>query len=87
MPPAPVTPDHLRERARLLRQLASRLRTSLAIDLHRRADHDTWIGPTPDHCHDDLVAMRASLIAAGQHLTDSAHALEVRAGQLAATGA
>ena len=87
MPPAPVTPDQLRQRAGILRRLASRLDQALVLDLHQRAGDDTWIGPTPHHCHDDLCAVRASILAAGRDLQVNAAGLEQQARQHdAATG-
>jgi hypothetical protein len=87
MPPAPVTPDQLRQRAGLLRRLASRLDMSLAIDLHRRAAEDTWLGPTPRRCHEELLATRTAILAAGRDLQIRAAGLEQRAGQLDVSGA
>ena len=82
MPPAPVTAEQLRERASTLRRLAGRLDATPALDLHRRAGHDTWVGATPTRCCDDLVALRSSLRSAGDDLRANARALDHRAAQL-----
>jgi hypothetical protein len=82
MPPAPIGPDHLRERAANLKRLASRIDDASALDLHRRADGAVWIGPTPQRCHGDLLALRITLQGATRDLRTSARALELRADQL-----
>lgn len=82
MPPAPIPPDQLRERANILRRVAHRLDQVLALDLHRRADDSAWLGPTPSRCHDELVAMRITLLGAGRQLRDKAATLDRRADQL-----
>lgn len=82
MPPAPIGPEQLRARATILKRLASRVENALALDLHRRATDDTWIGPTPQHCHGELLAMRITLRDAGRDLRDGARTLELRADQL-----
>ena len=82
MPPAPIGPEQLRERATILKRLASRVENALTLGLHLRATEDTWIGPTPQRCHGDLLAMRITLRDAGRDLRDGARALEQRADQL-----
>ena len=83
MPPSPTTPDELRQRASTLRTIASKIDCTRALDLHRRAGDNTWRGPTPQHCLDDLLQMRVELLAAAEDLRVSARTLDMRAAQLA----
>lgn len=82
MPPAPIAPAQLRERASILKRLAARLDNSIALELHRRAGDDVWLGPTPQRCHGELLAMRISLQGATRDLRAGAKLLEQRADQL-----
>ncbi|MCU1397401.1 MAG: hypothetical protein JWN62_510 [Acidimicrobiales bacterium] len=86
MPPAPVTPDQLRQRATALRRLGSRMEGAAALDLHRRATDDTWMGPTPTRCHDDLLAIRTQILGAADDVRSRAAALERQAQHLDANG-
>ena len=73
--------EQLRVRARALRVLAQVIDDCGAITLYRRAGIDTWIGPTPQRCLDDLVAARTQLQRSADDLRCAAHRLEVRAEQ------
>ncbi|MCU1367173.1 MAG: hypothetical protein JWN39_2812 [Ilumatobacteraceae bacterium] len=86
MPPAPVTPDQLRQRATALRRLGSQLEGAAALDLHRRATEDTWIGPTPSHCHEALLGLRTRILGAAEDVRSRAAALERQAQHLDANG-
>jgi hypothetical protein len=66
----------------VLRALASALDNTSLHDLHRRAEGDTWVGPTPSRCHDTLISMRASLRNAAAQLRTNARLLNERATQL-----
>jgi hypothetical protein len=83
MPPGPISPDQLHDRAAALRRLALRIEQSPALDLHRRAGEDVWVGPTPAHCHEELLDLRRQLLAAADDLRDRAQMLDARAAQLA----
>jgi len=72
----------LRARARAIRSTASALADCEATRLPGRADEETWIGPTPRRCLDDLLAMRARLRSAAEHLVASARRLEAEADLL-----
>ena len=85
MPPTPTSPDALRSRAAQLRTTASILDGADALDLHRRAGEDVWLGPTARHCRDDLVTLRHLLLTAGTELRAQARALETRASVLETT--
>ncbi len=83
MPPGPVTPAHdLRRRAAGSRHTAAAIEQASAINLHQRGGADTWVGPTPTQCHDALLTIRSSLIAAAAHLRASAAQLDRRAQAL-----
>ena len=74
----PTPHDELLERAAALRQLARRLDGVSAMELHRRADRDVWIGPTPTRCHEELLGIRRSLHTAAENLRAAARLLEHR---------
>lgn len=77
MPLADV--ESLRGRARSLRLYGAVLDASAATELHLRAGNDTWIGPTPQRCLDELLAMRRRLRQANSGLVAAALALERQA--------
>ncbi|MDO8362548.1 MAG: hypothetical protein Q7V88_06605 [Actinomycetota bacterium] len=68
----PTTPaaDRLRQRAAVLRHLATRLQSLRVLTSHLDAGPDTWVGPSPQACLDDLRAHRVALL----HHVDSLHA-------------
>jgi hypothetical protein len=75
-------------RAVALRSLSLRLHTCRARSLFSRAGTDTWIGPTPQRCLDDLVRVSRSIARAADELTAAARRLEIQAGAMrAAVGA
>ena len=74
--------EQLRGRARALRVLAQAIDDCGAITLYRRAGIDTWIGPTPQRCLDDLMLARKQLQRSADDLRDAAHRLDARAGQM-----
>ena len=86
MPPAPVTADQLRQRATALRRLGSRLDGAAVLDLHRRATEETWMGPTPIHCREDLLTIRRQVLGAADDVRSRAAALDRLAQQLDASG-
>jgi hypothetical protein len=74
----------LRQRASVLRTTASKISSSAALDLYRRAGDDVWRGPTPTRCLDELLQMRTDLQRAADDLRDAATQLDQRAEQLEA---
>ena len=84
--PESGTPHDLRARAASIRTTARRLEDAQALDLHRRAGPDVWLGPTPTHCLDSLVEMRGTIIGAAHDLLAAARTLEVRAEGLTHDG-
>jgi hypothetical protein len=82
MPNTAALADDLRERARTLRRLAGTIDAADAAMLYRRAGVDTWIGPTPQHCVDDLLIWRNLLFQAADALRSGAYRLELRATQV-----
>jgi hypothetical protein len=73
----------LRERARSLRAFADRVQQLEAIGLAGLADADTWMGPSPTHCHEALVTMRRRLIDEADDLRRTAARFERSADALA----
>ena len=82
MPIAQTAASQLRDRAATLRRTAKRIDDADANLLFRRAGTDTWLGPTPQRCFDDLVAMRTQLKGAADDLRTRASRLEQQASQL-----
>jgi hypothetical protein len=72
----------LRTTARHLRSMSNLIGASRALTVHSLAGPDTWVGPTPQACHDALLALRGRLQAHQQTLTDDARRLERRADVL-----
>jgi hypothetical protein len=79
MPPTVTPADQLVQRAGALRRLASSIDQADATVLHRRATIETWIGPTPQKCLDDLLSARTLLAQAADLLRTGATRLEARA--------
>lgn len=75
------TSNALRVRATGLRSLASRLGRLRALDVVRLAGPDTWIGPSPEACRLDLLALRRALQHAADDLRVAAHRLERQADE------
>jgi hypothetical protein len=82
MPPTVTPADQLVQRAGALRRLASSIDHADAAVLYRRATIETWIGPTPQQCLDDLLSARTLLAQAADLLRTGATRLEARAAQL-----
>ena len=72
----------LRDRAAALRRVAIAIENSEAVVLYRRAGGDTWIGPTPQHCLNELHSIRRALLDAAAGLRTNARRLDKRAQQL-----
>ena len=71
--------EQMRARARSIRRTAALLDDCDATRLASRAGDDVWIGPTPQRCHDDLVAMRATIRSAHDELIAAAARLDAQA--------
>ena len=52
----------LRQRAVVLSTLAWRLQRVYALDLYRFAGPETWVGPSPQACVDDLRQRRTAIL-------------------------
>jgi len=74
--------DTLRLRAIELRNFAARLDRSGAHQLAMLAGPDTWIGPTPQRCHDDMERLRRTVAIGADDLRAIAAHLEVVAAEL-----
>ncbi|MFM2073084.1 MAG: hypothetical protein RLZZ623_3348 [Actinomycetota bacterium] len=79
MPLAPDEAAELRHRARALRLVAAQLGACTVNDLPIRGGADTWIGPTPQLCLDDLTSLRRRLRQAQDDFVSAAVGLERRA--------
>jgi predicted NBD/HSP70 family sugar kinase len=78
----PLAPDEaaeLRHRAHALRIVAAQLGACTVNDLPIRGGGDTWIGPTPQLCLDDLMSLRRRLRQAQDDFVTAAVGLERRA--------
>ena len=79
-----IATDHLRARARDIRRTAALVDACSTTQLVDRAGDDTWIGPTPQACHDDLVLARTTLRSVRDEMIRAAVRLEVEADLIAA---
>jgi hypothetical protein len=75
--------EQLRATARHLRSMSSLIGSSGALTVYSLAGPDTWVGPTAQACHEELLALRHRSLTNQQTLTDSALRLERRADSLA----
>jgi hypothetical protein len=71
--------QQLRSTAAHLRSLSGLIAGSGALTVYSLAGVDTWIGPTPQWCYDELLSVRRQLQANQQSLTDSARHLDRQA--------
>jgi hypothetical protein len=78
----PAHVEQLRERARHLRSVSSKIGASRALVIHTLAGPDTWVGPTPQSCDDALLAIRRQLLTQQQALIETARMFERRADEL-----
>jgi hypothetical protein len=68
--------EQLRQRARTLRSLDRRLQQLLLLTLPPAAGPQTWVGPSPQACYDDLRARRELITRATDELACEARRLE-----------
>lgn len=54
--------SRLRQRAIVLASVARQLQRVYALDLYRFAGPDTWVGPSPQACVDDLRQRRTTIL-------------------------
>lgn len=80
MPPS--TAELLRQRALALRGFAARLQRLQLMTLHLTAGPDTWVGPSPQQCADDLRRRRTILLDEAEQLISHARRLERIAAEL-----
>lgn len=79
----------LRRRAGTLDTVAWRLQRVYAVDVYRFAEPDTWVGPSPQACLDDLHQRRTAILqqvdalrAESRRFTRIADELDARAAAL-----
>jgi hypothetical protein len=77
-----VQADQLRARATHLRAISTKIGACRALTVHNLAGPDTWVGPTPQLCHDALLALSRQLQAHERALTDTARTFDRRADEL-----
>lgn len=88
--PTSTAASRLRQRAIVLASVARQLQRLYALDLYRFAGPDTWVGPSPQACADDLRQRRTAilqqsdaLLVESRRLLRSADELDARAAALA----
>jgi hypothetical protein len=74
--------EHLRHRARHLRELANAIESLAVMRLDGHAHDDTWRGPRPTLCRSTLVLNQRQLHGAADDLRWHAHRLEQQAAEL-----
>lgn len=79
--------NHLRHRARHLRDLATAIEQLPIMSLEIHADGDTWRGPWPDLCRSTLCANQRQLHGAADDLRWHAHRFDQQAAELDAVAA
>ena len=60
--PTSAAASRLRQRAIALASVAQQLKRLYALDLYRFAGPDTWVGPSPQACADDLRQRRTAIL-------------------------
>lgn len=80
----PDDPDHLDRRARHLRRLARSIESSPVMHLESLAGEDTWRGPRPSSCVQQLRGHLHHLHEAAEELRWQAYTFERRADALRA---
>ncbi len=71
--------QQLRSTAAHLRSLSELIAGSPALTVYSLAGVETWIGPTPQLCYDQLLTIRRQLQWNQQSLTDTARHLDRQA--------
>ena len=71
--------QQLRSTAAHLRSLSGLIAGSRALTVYSLAGPETWIGPTPQSCYDDLLSVRRQLQSNQRTLTDAARHLDRQA--------
>jgi hypothetical protein len=79
-------PIVLMQRALRLTSLALRLKTTGAVFLFLKAGSDTWVGPTPTRCLDELTQASRSIVRASDDLIAAARKLEKQAELILGAG-
>ncbi|MEY2582767.1 MAG: hypothetical protein QOE09_2616 [Ilumatobacteraceae bacterium] len=76
--------QQLRSTAANLRSVSGLIANSRALTVYSVAGPETWIGPTPQSCYDQLLSIRRQLQSNQQSLTDTARHLDRQAMALEA---
>ncbi len=76
--------QQLRSTAAHLRSVSGSIASSRALTVYSLAGPETWIGPTPQSCYDDLLTVRRQLQSNQEALADTARHLDRQAMALEA---
>jgi hypothetical protein len=79
-------PIVLMQRALRLTSLGLRLRTTGAVLLYLKAGSDTWVGPTPTRCLDELTKVSRDIVRAADDLEAAARRLQKQAELIMSAG-
>ena len=79
--------DRFRQRATALAALARAIQRCDAVSVHLDAGPDTWVGPSPQACVDDLRAQRSQLLQHADALLADSRRFVRRADELDAAAA
>lgn len=79
--------DRFRQRATALASLARAIQRCGAVTVQLDAGPDTWVGPSPQACLDDLRARRGQLLQQADALLTEARRFLRRADELDAAAA
>jgi hypothetical protein len=79
--------QRLRQRAIVLRGFAGRIEHLAVLAVHVEAGADTWVGPSPQACTDDLRIRAAQLRAEATDLRSEARRFDRVADELDAQAA
>lgn len=79
--------QRFRQRAIVLRGLAGRIEHLAVLTVHIEAGVDTWVGPSPQACADDLRSRSAQLRAEATDLRREARRLDRIADEMDAQAA
>ncbi len=79
--------DRFRQRATTLTALARSIQRCGALTVHLDAGPDTWVGPSPQACADDLRARRGQLLQQADALLSESRRFLRRADELDAAAA
>jgi hypothetical protein len=75
-------PQVLRQRAAALRRFAALIENAAVCRLDHLVGSDTWIGPAPNECANDVRLIRGRFVSSASGLRDAARLLELQAAAI-----